>query len=753
MEGKQPLGPQRRATARVAALAGWPGVGGSRRIRLSLWGEAIAASLHEAIERETARRTWFNLLPVAFGLGVGLYFAADREPLWWGPPLALALFAALAWRMRARPLARALLVALAALCAGLTAADWRTERVRAPMLERTLIGPLTGFVESVEERTGDLRIVLRVTSLAGLAAEATPARVRITARKTSLQAGEHVALTARLTPPPEPARPGGYDFARDAFFRGVGAVGTGLGEIRRAAAPHPAPVSLMLAARIDEARNAMTERIARLIGGQPGAVAAALVTGKRGLISEETNEVLRAAGLYHIVSISGLHMVLAAGSIFWIVRALLALSAGAALSWPLKKIAAAAAMLGAAAYCIFSGSEVATVRSLIMTLVMLGAVLVDRPALSMRNLAFAALIVLALEPDSLLGPSFQMSFGAVAALIAYAEWSRSRPRRDGPPEGLAGRWIMAGWRATAALFVTSVLAMLATSPFAAFHFQTYNPYGLAGNMLALPFVSLAVMPAAVIGALLYPLGLDAIAWWLMGLATAPVLQVAAFVAGFGGSVQVVPAYGLPAVVLLGAALTLATLLTTWLRLVALLPLGLGLALAANPQRVDIHIDREGLGAAVRAPSGQLSVLGRPSAFVIEQWLRADGDNRRANDPTLRQGAACDPQGCTARLPTGQIVAWSRRVDTVAEDCVRADLVVTPLRWRGACAALIADRLTLDRHGALAVTAKPDGLQARATRSPEGARPWMRRDAPQPVQAPAQAPAASVETEAPELLDQ
>lgn len=156
---------------------------------------------------------------------------------------------------------------------------------------------------------------------------------------------------------------------------------------------------------------------------------AALVTGKCGLISEETNEILRGAGIYHIVSISGLHMVLAAGSIFWLASALLALVPMLALGWLLKKIAALLAMFGASGYCIFSGSEVATERLLIMTLIMLGGVLVDRPALSMHDLTFAALVVLAPEPGAMLGPSFQMSFGAVATLVAYAEWHRHRRDR------------------------------------------------------------------------------------------------------------------------------------------------------------------------------------------------------------------------------------------------------------------------------------------------------------------------------------
>ncbi len=433
MEGKR--GP-RKAGAAAAAIAGARAAAASPAAWAGVTLDALRGRLAAALEAESERRTWFNLLPVAFGVGIGLYFVADREPLWWGPGLALLLLAAGAWLARARRGAFMALIALAMVAAGLQAGLWRTARVEGPMLERTMIAPLSGFVESVEERTDDLRVMLAVTGFGSLPDGARPERVRFTLRKGAAVApGDHITVSARLMPPPDPARPGGYDFHRDAFFRGIGAVGSGLGAAARSPPPHPPPFAVTANAAIDAARNAMTERIARLIGGQAGAVAAALVTGKRGLISEETNEALRAAGLYHIVSISGLHMVLAAGSVFWIVRALLALSVGVALAWPVKKIAAGAAMIVATAYCVFSGAEVATVRSLIMTLIMLGAILCDRPALSMRNVAIAALIVLAREPDALLGPSFQMSFGAVAALIAFAEWQRRRARADGPKLG------------------------------------------------------------------------------------------------------------------------------------------------------------------------------------------------------------------------------------------------------------------------------------------------------------------------------
>ena len=210
-------------------------------------------------------------------------------------------------------------------------------------------------------------------------------------------------------------------------------------------------------------------------------------------------------------------MVLAAGTFFWLVRALLALSPSVALLWPVKKIAAVAAMIGATVYCVFSGSDVATERSLIMTLVMFGAVLVDRPALSIRNLSIAALIVLAREPEALLGPSFQMSFGAVAAMMALVPLMHRR-QREGAPATVLERGLRWVGQAMLGLVTTTLVASIATAPFAAYHFQSLNPYGLIGNALALPLVSLVVMPSAVLGVLAYPFGLDRPVWQVMGAA-------------------------------------------------------------------------------------------------------------------------------------------------------------------------------------------------------------------------------------------
>ncbi|MET3892382.1 ComEC/Rec2-related protein [Bosea sp. OAE506] len=427
-----------------------------------------------------------------------------------------------------------------------------------------------------------------------------------------------------------------------------------------------------------------------------------------------------------------MHMVLAAGTIFWLVRALLALSQTLALRLPVKKIAALAAMAGSVAYCVFSGAEVATVRSLIMTLVMLGAILVDRPALSMRNLALAAMIVLLREPEALLGPSFQMSFGAVAALIAFAERWEERGRLQPPP---ALPWPLRPlWIAASGIIVTTLLATAATAPFGAYHFQTFNPFGLLGNALALPFVSLFVMPAAVFGVLAYPFGLDAPAWWLMGMASEVVLKLAHWVATIDHSTLVLAAFGPAALGCFAAALLWATLWTTKLRLLAILPLVTGVAVAAKPDKPAILIERDGSGIAVRGRDGLLVIAGKPSRFVMQQWLTADGDGRQPDDPSLRKGAACDARGCVMTTKEGHSIAYAQDRLAIIEDCRRADVVVTPIPWTATCRARLIDRMALLRDGATALVKTRSGWQNLAAQD-TGERPWSRRR-PQPAPTPA-----------------
>ena len=279
---------------------------------------------------------------------------------------------------------------------GFLSGGLRTARVAAPVLDHIRIVELTGFIEEMDLRRSGARFVLRVASAEGLDPAATPVARPAHARhgRRRLRPAISSSLKARLLPPAHAVLPGGYDFARDAYFARLGAVGNVLGRIETMPAPDPPDLALRMFAAIDRGRNALEARVDRIVGGEAGAVAAAMVTGKRDLLDDVTMDTIREAGIFHIITISGVQMTLVAGIFFWGLRRLLAMSRTLALHYPIKKWAAGLAMAGAVAYDIATGSRVGTERALIMTLVLLGAVLFERQALSMRNLAVAALAVI-----------------------------------------------------------------------------------------------------------------------------------------------------------------------------------------------------------------------------------------------------------------------------------------------------------------------------------------------------------------------
>ena len=316
-------------TGALAAAAGFA--------RAAAWAPDWRGAFLSALVREVEERRFFLWLPVAAIGGVALNLAADQEPSLWLPVLLTALFAGLAWMSRARPVALGVSLGLAALFAGFLSMSLRTARVAAPVLDRIRIVTLQGFVEEVDLRTVGARMVIGVASADGMPREKVPRRVRVTMRKTpDVAAGDYVELKARLLPPSRAALPGGYDFARDAFFAGVGAVGSTLGPIRLLPPPGDASLSQRFHAAIDQARNRLALRVNAIIGGDEGAIAAAMVTGKRDFLSTDAKDLIREAGIFHIITISGVQMTLVAGIFFVVTRRLLALSPTLALKYPIK---------------------------------------------------------------------------------------------------------------------------------------------------------------------------------------------------------------------------------------------------------------------------------------------------------------------------------------------------------------------------------------------------------------------------------
>lgn len=719
-----------RAASLAAGVAGWPRLVGrnlSGTAGAGL-GDRASAALGRMIETEVAERRLFLWLPVFFGAGILAYFAAPAEPSRLAPICALLLASAAVWHARRTGRMRVAGLALAAafIFAGFLAGALRTWSMDTPVLDRIRVAKVTAMIETVDDRNGGGRLLMRVGAIEGLEPDKIPSRIRVTIRNhDGLRAGQSIRATMRLMPPARPSEPGGYDFSREAFFQGIGAIGSVISRVERVpdvAVPFVAHVN----AAIDRGRNALTYRIAKVIGGQDGAVAAALVTGKRGLISEEATEALRGAGIYHVVSISGLHMVLAAGLFLWSLRALLALAPSISLHRPVKKIAAAFAMLGAVAYDVFAGSEVATERSLIMVIVMLGAVLVDRPALSMRNLAVAALLVMAREPETILGPSFQMSFGAVAAMIALFERGVDDDTRGERPQGLLPRLR----RAIGIMLLTTFVAGLATGPFASFHFHRINPYSLIGNSLTLPLVEFVVMPAAVLGVAIGPFGLDAPVWTVMGWGIGGMMELSRNVAALEGSTRHVAAFGSGALLLMTLGLVWLALWRSAIRYAGIALVAGGVLAAELYRPPDLVVDASGRTVALRGLAGRFEVLnGRGNGFAVSQWLLGDGDRRRPDSPTLAGSSRCDKLGCIAQMIDGRLVALVLDATALIEDCSRVDVLVTRLRVASLCKGpeLLLDGAHLAGHGAteLRLTDRNE-LVPTTSRVPDTDRPWSPR---------------------------
>ena len=414
-------------------------------------------------------------VPVAFGLGIVGYFAADGEPAWWASlPLAVVMIL-VACLARRRPIAFPVAVALAAMTAGFAVATLQALRLGHPILQHPVSSALVaGFVEVREERERSDRIVIGVQRFEAAGIATAPQRVRVAVRKgTAPAVGSFVELKAHLTPPLQPLRPGGYEFARDMYFQRIGASGYALGTIKVKSPPVAQGFWLRYASIIDGVRDALDKRIRAVTGGDHGSIASALITGKRDAISGPVNDAMYVSSLAHVLSISGYHMAVVAGIVFFLIRAGLALIPSLASRQPIKKWAASGAIIAAAFYLLLSGAEVATQRSFIMIAIVLAGVIVDRAALTFRTLAVAAIVVLLLAPQAVVHPSFQMSFAATLALIAT--YQRALPWHPDSDSSLGRRVALWGVREVTALLLASLVAGLATMPYAAYHFHRLAP--------------------------------------------------------------------------------------------------------------------------------------------------------------------------------------------------------------------------------------------------------------------------------------
>jgi competence protein ComEC len=640
-------------------------------------------------------------LPVALGCGIAAWFLLPLRQDWIGfiaGSLALAVSGpVLGWPRR---LGRAATVAGLFMALGCGLAWARAELAQHMILQRPTVGLVRGLVERVEDRAAEDKMRLVVRTRGG----AFPAHVRVTIRTQGqpppIKQGMDVSFRARLAPPPKAALPGGYNFSRAAWFLGLGAVGQVLGEVT-ILRQEPNDGSL---------RQRLSDHVRAQIRDSEGGIASAFASGDRGGIAPEDEEAMRASGLTHLLSISGLHVTAVVAATMFLTLRLLALSTWLALRLPLTVISAAAGAGVGIGYTLLTGAEVPTVRSCIAALLVLLGMAVGREALTLRLVAAGALVVLLIWPESLVGASFQLSFAAITSIVAVHEIPRVKSLLARREEA----WVIRIVRNLVGLLITGLVVEAVLAPIALFHFHKSGIFGALANLIAIPLTTFVVMPVEALALLFDLIGWGAPFWWLTGKSLSLLLWIARNVAAFPGAVALVPSVSITA---FGTIVVGGLWLLLWSskdRLLGFVPILVGLMLVAATPRPDILLTDDGRHMAVRGADGRMALLReRTGDFVRDVMAERAGETEIdaiIDDWSL---ADCSPDLCIAIVQSGKaswVVGATRSAHLVPRSdmnslCAKLDVIVSERRLPNACKPrlLKADRPFFDRVGGLAIT--------------------------------------------------
>ncbi|MEB3702923.1 ComEC/Rec2 family competence protein [Candidatus Bealeia paramacronuclearis] len=670
------------------------------------------------------KNRWFLWVPVLMGSGIAIYFALPQEPPLWVGFLGIALFSFLTWLLR-NSLLRLIPLAFLALSIGFSSASYRTYSCSTRMLNYPT-PPLwmEGTVSTVElkaSKKGKLFQRFILSDLVSEQIEDLPQNVRLTFRGQgeSLRPGMRVKVFAKLLPVQSPLAPGTYDFRRQSYFQKLG----GTGFILKSPEIVNLPEASSLKEKLETLRASMTGMFIRGMSSPNGAIGAALVTGDRAAIPEPVRIYFVDSGLAHVLAISGLHLTIVAGLMFFMIRRCLSLIPAIALRYPIKKWAALATIFMTFVYLGISGFGIPAQRSTIMTTAVMVAIMLDRTAISMRSIGLAAIFIFMTIPEAILSPSFQLSFAAVVGLIGAYE-SVKNP---------FGQWIHRGGRGRKALVYfggitfSSLIATLATIPFTIYTFNRFTLHAIEANLVAIPLVGILIMPSAVVTCLLMPFGLEWITMPIYECGISLLVDIAKTVSSWPGANIFVATPSLVFVSLFtGGSLWLLIWRTPW-RYLGIAPILLSLLDLYLTKPPDILIDEKGKTMAIRLPSGEFSVsANRLKTFTSEQWQRQTASSTlvKAKDSLEKTNG-----GYAYKSPHGYKVLILEKESSFS--CQGYDLVLSsePLRKNCAEAPLKIDRFDVWRKGAHAIWLDPKGIRIQSVRDSQGARPWTQMAIP------------------------
>jgi competence protein ComEC len=691
-------------------------------------------SIAEAFLEE--RERWLLWLPVFMGLGISLYFMGATEPALW-PALAIAgVLVPVAILLR-HNLFMPLVLAALMMALGFGAARIETMLMTQPMLDAPMEAAMAkGRVMAISRLPDGYRLNLEDVSVEGLAPEKTPRNIYVKFRYQEKlpRLGSVVDVKATLYPLSGPVEPGAFNFRRFAFYQGYGATGFALGYWKYAEKYEERSTPKFLqrvALFFEQTRNNIRERMLTRDDGRDMAVAVAMITGDQTAIPKGTLQAMRVSGVSHILSVSGLHIAMVAGVVFFALRALMALWPWLALHYPIKKIAAVFALLSAVIYTLICAAPVPAVRSMLMTGLVLIAVMVDRRALSMRLISFAAVACLFFAPSALLDVSFQLSFFAVMALVAAYEDKENALLKRFKDQSWLGKILFY----IVGSILTSIIASVATMPLILYYFQQVNWYGVLTNLIAVPLSSFIIMPAALVSVLLMPFHWEQPALWVMKEGVAAMIKVAEWVSLLPGAVTYHPAMGFG---FLLAALFGGLWLCLWQRhwrYLGLVPLLIGTFGFLLTPRPDVLVAQDGITVAVRHTDGNLIVRAKSmDDFTAKAWKQRDGkqgEDAPASynwfDVITAPGAqktlgplGCDGSDCEY-VNRSILVEFPMTDSAMKSMCTEGSLVI-------GVTANCSNKTTLNyarakAEGSHALYFNKGGIVIRSARSANSQRPW------------------------------
>ncbi len=629
---------------------------------------------------------WLLWVPVAIACGVMLFFGYANTPkLIIGLSLIASGASSLIFWKR-WPWVRLVLIGLFLVGIGFCAAYYEQYRLSQTLLQySTPVLPLKGTIEAmIDDEDGKQKLVLSAIEVEGGFRKPLPEVIRLSLKRKDarLKVGQQIALRGGLFPLPATALPGGFDFSHYFYFKHIGAVGFAVPPIEILAEPPTNSAQIWLSNFRSGLAQSMSQTLNPYFSKDVAAISIALITGDRAGISEDAKEAMRVAGLAHMLAISGLHLGLVTAFLFVILRMILVLVPTLALRFAVKKWAAVGALLGGLAYLALADFPVSAQRAFVMVALVLLAVILDRQVMAMRSLALAAIVILMIAPSSLLGPSFQLSFIATLAIIAFFEsWYRWKYRRtddafEEKPRPISHRGIGAKIVLYfGAVLATTFVASMITSPFTVFHFNQFTNYHLLANVAASPLFSFLVMPAGVMAILLMPLGLEEPFLWLMGQGVEWVIAIATAIAHLPNAMMHVPTPASWTIILFSFGTCWLCLWQSKMRHVGWLIMAISIVPFFTTRLPDIVISEKAEQIAVRLDDGSYAMLqGSARNFKAGLWQEALGIEGFGQSEIAKSMMQCDVSGCLYQLDNA-LISFPKWREAADEDCGNVDAII------------------------------------------------------------------------------